>query len=261
MTIFIVLLLLNVSLLIGVIIKWQVGLKKCGGRYNRMLPSNRALKKYPFIVKTVILDNEVGELYCGGVVVSPHWVVTTGYCVDMINTHSKRNIITYIQNVFEDLENEVILAVHHPDFNKRTLSNDLGLLKVAHRFEKIVPIQIAGGDYNYKVNSSVSAVGFNNEMRKFTATIFLFSQNYCSTLYNVVKENLTRSMVCAGLYTEKKPECRFDLGSPLIDGKVLIGIISWGKDCEKVEIPTIYTKVAHFEEWIKATIVKDGEDI
>ncbi|KAB0796736.1 hypothetical protein PPYR_10797 [Photinus pyralis] len=256
MTLLISLFFLNALLLIGVVIKWQTGLKKCDGKY-RNLPSRRALEKPSFAVKIVTFANEVGELHCGGAIISSHWIVTTGYCVDVVEFYAKQKVITYVASTLNELVNDVEVAIRHPEFNSSTLDADIGLLKVVEPYNIGVGIHLPRGDYNYLVNSSVSAVGLDEELIELATSIVIFSRKYCSSLLSATRELLTESMTCGGSYTREKLDCRYDTGSPLVDGEVLIGVISWGKGCEKVDIPTVYTKIPPFVKWITNIVGND----
>ncbi|KAB0799611.1 hypothetical protein PPYR_07491 [Photinus pyralis] len=255
MTVITTLFLLNALLLIGVVIKWQTSLNKSDRKY-RNLPTSPAVEKPHFAVKIVTFDNDVDD-HCGGAIINSRWIVTTGHCVGVVESYTTKKMITYVASTFNEVVNEVEVAIRHPEFNSSTLDADIGLLKVVQPYEAGVAVQVPRSDYKYVVNSSVSAVSLDEEITEVITTVEIFSRRYCSNLLSATWKLLTESMICGGLYTGEKPDCLYDTGSPLVDGKVLIGIISWGKGCEKVDIPTVYTKIPPFVKWITTTIGDD----
>jgi len=47
--------------------------------------------------------------------------------------------------------------------------------------------------------------------------------------------------------------CTSDSGGPLVQGNVLIGIVSWGKlPCGQANSPSVYVQVSSFISWISA---------
>lgn len=53
--------------------------------------------------------------------------------------------------------------------------------------------------------------------------------------------------VCAG--SKGRDSCQRDSGGPLVNGNLLVGIVSCGEECGIH--PGIYTKVSMFRDWIK----------
>lgn len=74
----------------------------------------------------------------------------------------------------------------------------------------------------------------------------MLSTTACKT-YPSVAAKITDNMICT--YTENKDACQGDSGGPLnfvdpVTGQVyLVGIISWGIGCAKLDTPGVYTKV------------------
>ncbi|KAL0819196.1 hypothetical protein ABMA28_008448 [Loxostege sticticalis] len=67
---------------------------------------------------------------------------------------------------------------------------------------------------------------------------------------------ITRNMICAGvLDVGGRDACHGDSGGPLYDGKILIGIISWGEGCANATFPGVNANVASYTNWIAETAV------
>jgi secreted trypsin-like serine protease len=59
------------------------------------------------------------------------------------------------------------------------------------------------------------------------------------------------NMLCAS--APGKDSCQGDSGGPMVfqDGPpVLVGIVSWGKECGSEEHPGVYVRVASYLDWI-----------
>ncbi|XP_055485141.1 transmembrane protease serine 11B-like protein [Psammomys obesus] len=65
------------------------------------------------------------------------------------------------------------------------------------------------------------------------------------------------TMLCAGYMEGKIDACQGDSGGPLVhpnsrDIWYLVGIVSWGDECGKINKPGVYTKVTAYRDWIAA---------
>ncbi|EDW91845.2 mite allergen Eur m 3 [Drosophila yakuba] len=63
-----------------------------------------------------------------------------------------------------------------------------------------------------------------------------------------------KGMMCAGKnkWTDADP-CSGDIGSPLLDGKVVVGIVAYPIGCACTTIPSVYTDVFSGLKWIRQT--------
>uniref|UniRef100_A0A336MXW9 CSON008961 protein n=1 Tax=Culicoides sonorensis TaxID=179676 RepID=A0A336MXW9_CULSO len=77
-------------------------------------------------------------------------------------------------------------------------------------------------------------------------------------------DSLKEHQICAGDLNVKSDTCQGDSGGPLtqtLDGnelKTVIGLTSFGQSgCDSNIIPSIYTRVSHFIEWIERVVEND----
>lgn len=76
----------------------------------------------------VAIFNRFKEAFCGGTLISPIWVITAAHCV------RKRLYVRLGEHNLEikdgtEVEYRVEMAIKHPKYDKRTVDNDVALLK------------------------------------------------------------------------------------------------------------------------------------
>jgi secreted trypsin-like serine protease len=86
----------------------------------------------------------------------------------------------------------------------------------------------------------------------------------CEAAYKELgKDIASGSEICAGEPDGVKDSCYGDSGGPLVApadnsrGFVQIGVVSWGDQCGNPAFPGIYSRVANYNDWIRATIQKN----
>ena len=67
--------------------------------------------------------------------------------------------------------------------------------------------------------------------------------------------NVTDDMLCAAFEEGGKDACQGDSGGPFyacIDKRLVhVGVVSWGEGCARKGKPGVYTKTAHYLDWLK----------
>ncbi|ETL90837.1 hypothetical protein L917_10565, partial [Phytophthora nicotianae] len=207
--------------------------------------------------------------FCGGVLISPTYVLTTASCTKM----SKANFVSvgahYVNGGEDGDEIKVVKVTPHPHFNADTLANDFAVLKLA-KPSKYKPVKLpAPGGSDIKSGMWATAMGWGLTSASSNA---MASEELLSLSQQVISNDACRkalksttidmSQVCAGGEQGKSP-CQGDTGGPFIkenakgDGDdVLIGLVSGGQGCGVKDSPAIYSRVSSALPWINSELKK-----
>ncbi|KYB27508.1 brachyurin [Tribolium castaneum] len=219
--------------------------------------------QYPFSA-AIYINTQTGRYFCGGALISNHWILTAGQCVNnavFFTVHLGSNTLE------QDDSNRKILAssryVLHPDFNPDTLENDVGLIKLREPVMYNDYIQRILLAYDYTDDDTdLTAIGWgqtsdsNNALSEHLqyVTLAAIPNDDCVAVYG---DQISDHMICvAGQFNEGT--CIGDTGSPLLDNDPVsrslrhVGIASFisGNGCESTD-PSGYTKTYSFREWIR----------
>lgn len=167
-----------------------------------------------------------------------------------------------------------IKAFKHPNYDSRTVDNDIALLRLETPvpFSKyIVPVCLPGREMAERVlhvngtPTVVSGWGKDNlDSSKFSSALNvikvpLVDNRICA---RQMSHNISNNVICAGVLGQRMDACEGDSGGPMVtlyrDTWFLIGLVSWGEGCGREDKLGIYTKVSNYNDWIKG--VRDEWD-
>ncbi|EDV92714.1 GH18677 [Drosophila grimshawi] len=261
-------------------ISWET-IDSCDGSRPLIVGGSPAdPKEFPHIARLGnrnATDNTT-KWFCGGTLISNRLVLTAAHC--LYSENGEVNVVRLGELDFstdkDDADPEdfgVKAPIEHPDFNYQMLYNDIALLQLDrivnfnfYKHPACLPfktgaasktfIAIGWGDKKFAGRPS-------EELRKVQLNNF---GNRCSTIdvdelpngYN------SSTQICIGS-SERKDTCSGDSGGPLLNYHEeypcmyhVMGITSFGTGCGTPNVPSIYTLVHFYLDWIKKEMAKNN---
>ncbi|XP_060113619.1 kallikrein-11-like [Heteronotia binoei] len=201
------------------------------------------------------------KFLCTGTLISNNWVVTAAQCrtgrplLVSLGQHSLWHF------EFTEQVRVAFKAIRHPFFDSSSKENDIMLVKLLIPVfvnKYVRPLALPRGCPAPQSHCVVPGWGTTVLKKVFfpdvlhCGNITTVSDSECFQVYsNALKKN----MLCATVKRGGVDSCQGDPGSPLVCDHQLQGITSWGfEECSQVEIPSVFTKVCNYIDWIKQTM-------
>ncbi|KAL8187560.1 UNVERIFIED_CONTAM: hypothetical protein K2H54_051085 [Gekko kuhli] len=204
-------------------------------------------------------DQEKGQRYCS---------CASGYQLKDDHT-SCQPVGKYHRWRVDDGEQAIFTDkfVPHENYTKSTSDNDIALLHLAHPvfFNKYVlpiclPVKNLAEQELMKEGTPTVVTGWGTQSGN-SATNYSSVLNYIeipvaprNECIHAMQSQVSDNMLCAGILGDKRDSCHGDSGGPMVtqfkNTWFLVGLVSWGEGCGKLDNFGIYTKVSTYLEWI-----------
>ncbi|MEH6345763.1 MAG: serine protease [Bermanella sp.] len=239
----------------------------------RIVGGEASGQSYSWMVSLQTLD---GQHFCGGSLISSHWVVTAAHCTSGFSAEQIK-VVVGIQNLNQPNEGETLnirtIYNHGEYYIPDELDNDIALLRLDSDsvYSPIPTIsesdfaQVNEGELltaigwgalesiDPELNDDAVAALFPNALQE--VELPLVSPSVCRDVYFGLFQQSDQPL-CAGYEDGGKDSCQGDSGGPLIfyidETPYLVGVVSWGVGCGEQGYYGVYTNVSQYTEWLDA---------
>ncbi|XP_055607795.1 uncharacterized protein LOC129755375 [Uranotaenia lowii] len=222
----------------------------------------------------VAILNRFKEAFCGGTLVAPRWILTAAHCV------RKRLFVRLGEHHLQqtdgtEIEFRIEFSIKHPRYDKKTVDNDVALLRLPREVERSSFVGYACLPERYQplpIGHTCTIIGWGKKRHSddagtdvlHEAEVPIITNERCRAVYH--DYTITKNMFCAGHKRGRVDTCAGDSGGPLLcrdTTKVnspwtIFGITSFGDGCGKKNKFGIYTKLPNYVDWIWSVINCDG---
>ncbi|XP_045026749.1 LOW QUALITY PROTEIN: serine protease nudel [Daphnia magna] len=238
----------------------KVQRRKRRGTLNRVVGGRESnMGAWPWAV-AIIRD---GIFKCGGTLLDSNWILSAAHCFHALEkSHFEIQLGMLRRSSYSPLEQtRAILFIYvHPNYDPRTLENDIALLRVQKPLQLnqwTAPACLPSLGYVPRNDTLCTVVGWGNVQENGPESDSLLEVAVpikpCSADLAARKNKI----LCAGYPEGKKDSCQGDSGGPFIcpdpnirDSWLLVGIVSFGLGCARPGQLGAYTNVAYYLKWI-----------
>jgi secreted trypsin-like serine protease len=222
-----------------------------------------ASTQYPWVASIWFAgpNDDFYEPMCTGSLIAPDVVLTAAHCLFNSGTYYVQMGSDTIDGQNEATFYEVDAVWKNPRYSKRTLINDVGLLKLSQPQTNVAPMPIATRSDLAAVKRAKSfeilgwGINQDGEDAIYLRYTRVTEQSRAARSLYPARYFNQKTMIAAGRYIKRERvytgACNGDSGGPLITTikgvKKVVGITSWGKKGCNTKAPTVFSNVAYYD--------------
>ncbi|CAG9860337.1 unnamed protein product [Phyllotreta striolata] len=251
---------------------------------------NAQLNEFPWMA-LLGYSSYRGTVYkCGGTIINDRHILTAAHCIKSpqnpytvrvgeYNLATRNDCVTLLNGKVKCSPRVQNLAVEqsiiHPEYNNRTITNDIALIrvqKISINIENIRPICLPLDNLRNSIPEYLIATGWGVSDTRLGRSSEILQKvsmpvvdlRTCTNNYRLARRvRLSEKQICAG-GRNNRDTCRGDSGGPLqqirfYNGQarfIQYGVVSIGpRECGEDEKPSVNTNVAYYMDWILDTLI------
>jgi len=208
---------------------------------------------------------------CGATLINKKYAITAMHCLP--DGFDNLQLVLGEHNIKQAAEQHAktigVTAIRRSDYDERTTTNDIAILKLSEEVvfnDHIQPACLPSNTEEKYVGQSAVVSGWgttssggdtSNVLKKTDQTILADSDRDC--IRGSGENNLHSGKMCA--YKQGTDSCQGDSGGPLVvqeDGRsTLVGVVSYGIGCASPGYAGVYARVTNYLDWINDNVA-DG---
>ncbi|EDW04046.1 trypsin delta [Drosophila grimshawi] len=207
-----------------------------------------------------------GTHYCAASIINANWLVTAAHCLTNSAQVLGSTLIAgsnAVAGTASTTQKRTITYFYVNElYTGGTVPYDIGLVYTPTAFTwtaavaaislpkaNVVPTGTANL-YGWGSMSTTNTPSYPSTLQ-VAANVPIISLSACTAALGNKGSDVHNTNLCTGPLTGGVSICTSDSGGPLVQGGVLIGIVSWGKlPCGQVNSPSVYVQVSSFISWI-----------